>query len=67
MEKNAFVTPVCQVQFKVLSMGLCNAPSTFQRMVAKFSGPRMMFGKTNDVKAQRLGFVLCYLDDILIA
>jgi hypothetical protein len=67
VEKTAFVTPMGQMQFRVLSMGLCNAPSTFQRMVAKVFGKYMLYGGSGGVEEQRLGFILCYLDDILIA
>jgi hypothetical protein len=65
--KTAFVTPMGQMQFRVLSMGLCNAPCSFQRMVAKVFGKYMLYGGGNTVEEQRLGFILCYLDDILIA
>jgi hypothetical protein len=67
VEKTAFITPMGQMQFRVLPMGLCNAPSTFQRMVANIFGKHMLFGGTGDVQMQKEGFILCYLDDILIA
>jgi hypothetical protein len=52
--KSAFKTPVGLYQFKVLSFGLCNAPSTFQAVM-------------NSIFGARLGrFVLVYLDDILV-
>ena len=52
--KTAFLTPMGQYQFKVLSFGLTNAPAIFQRVM-------------NSVFAPYLGkFVLVYLDDILV-
>ena len=32
-DKTAFITRKGQFHFKVLSMGLCNAPSCFQRLM----------------------------------
>ena len=52
--KTAFLTPFGQYQFKVMSFGLCNAPSTFQAMM-------------NWIFAPYLNKFMCvYLDDILI-
>jgi hypothetical protein len=52
--KTAFVTHMGQFQYRVLCLGLTNAPSTFQRMM-------------NDIFAEHLGkFVLVYLDDLLV-
>jgi len=53
--KTAFRTAVGLYEYKVLPMGLCNAPATFQRIV-------------NTVFQEELlqGFMKIYLDDILI-
>lgn len=52
--KTAFKTPMGLYQFRVLAIGLTNAPDTFQNLM-------------NDVFRQHLGkFVLVHLDDILI-
>ena len=52
--KTAFRTRFGSFEFKVLPMGLCNAPSTFQRMMNR------VLGKHLDK------FVLIYLDDLLV-
>ena len=52
--KTAFRTRYGLYEFTVLSMGLCNAPATFMRMMNDILGPYLD------------KFVLCYLDDILI-
>ena len=53
--KTAFRTAVGLYEYKVLPMGLCNAPATFQRIV-------------NTIFQEELleGFLNIYLDDILI-
>jgi hypothetical protein len=52
--KTAFLTPFGQYQFKVMSFGLCNAPSTFQAVM-------------NRIFDRYLNKFMCvYLDDILI-
>jgi len=53
-DKTAFVTRKGQWHFKVLSFGLCNAPSQFDRIMEL-----VMFGLTYDI-------CLIYLDDILV-
>jgi len=53
-DKTAFVTRKGQWRFKVLSFGLCNAPSQFARTMEL-----IMSGLTYDV-------CLFYLDDILV-
>jgi len=53
-DKNAFVTRKGQWRFKVLSFGLCNAPSQFARTMKL-----LLSGLTYDV-------CLIYLDDILV-
>ncbi len=52
--KTAFKTPMGLYQFKVLSFGLCNAPSTFQAVMNSIFGD--LIGRS----------VLVYLDDILV-
>ena len=53
-EKTAFVTPFGSFQFRVLPMGLSNAPSSFQRLM------QHVFKDFLDI------FVCVYLDDIVI-
>ena len=53
-EKTAFVTRYGLYEYTVLPLGLCNAPSTFQRLMNA-----VMSGYIDD-------FVLVYLDDILV-
>ncbi|CAF4563297.1 unnamed protein product, partial [Didymodactylos carnosus] len=53
-EKTAFVTQDGLYQFEVLSMGLMNAPPTFQRVM------------NNIIGYKRWDYVVVYLDDILI-
>ena len=53
-EKTAFVTRYGLFEYTVLLLGLCNAPSTFQRLM-------------NNVMGQYIyEFELVYLDDILV-
>lgn len=52
--KTAFRTPMGHYQWRVLSMGLCNAPSTFQKVMDSVF--KRLIGKS----------VVVYLDDILI-
>ena len=53
-EKTAFVTRYGLFEYTVLPLGLCNAPSTFQRVM-------------NSVMGEYIDdFVLVYLDDILV-
>ena len=54
MEKTAFVTRYGLYEYTVLPLGLCNAPSTFQRLMNE-----VMKGYIDD-------FVGVYLDDILV-
>jgi len=53
--KTAFRTAVGLYEYKVLPMGLCNAPATFQRMVNTIFQDELLEG-----------FMKIYLDDILI-
>eukprot|EP00798_Chlamydomonas_sp_ICE-L_P011161 gene11161-biopygen12616 len=52
--KAAFTTPMGQYEFKVLGMGLANAPATFQAVMNKIFAPYLH------------KFVVVYLDDILV-
>jgi hypothetical protein len=52
--KTAFTTPLGQFEFKVLGMGLANAPATFQAVMNKIFAPYLR------------KFVVIYLDDILV-
>eukprot|EP00798_Chlamydomonas_sp_ICE-L_P020581 gene20581-biopygen29338 len=52
--KTAFTTPMGQYEFKVLGMGLANAPATFQAVMNKNFAPYLH------------KFVVVYLDDILV-
>ncbi|KAJ9533253.1 hypothetical protein QJQ45_018374 [Haematococcus lacustris] len=53
--KTAFVTLEGQFQYKVLSFGLTNAPATLQRVMSRVFEKQL-----------KEGFVLVYLDDILV-
>ena len=54
LRKLTFVTRYGLFEYTVLPLGLCNAPSTFQRLM-------------NDVMGEYIdNFVLVYLDDILV-
>ena len=54
VEKTAFCTNIGQWEYLVMPFGLCNAPSTFQRLM-------------NTVFEKELNsFILVYLDDILV-
>ena len=53
VEKTTFCTNLRQWEYLVMPFGLCNAPSTFQRLM-------------NEVfKREINSFILVYLDDIL--
>jgi hypothetical protein len=52
--KTAFTTPMGQFEFKVLGMGLANAPATFQAVMNQIFAPYLH------------KFVVVYLDDILV-
>ena len=54
IHKTAFVTPDGQYEFLKMPMGLCNAPSVFQRLMHKILG------------SMRHEQVLVYIDDLLI-
>jgi len=54
--KTAFRTPFGHYQFKVLPFGLTNSPATFQRLMSSIFGD--LVGPD--------GFMLCYLDDLLV-
>ena len=54
MAKTTFCTHLGQWEFVVMPFGLCNAPSTFQRLMNK------VFAK------EIISFILVYLDDILV-
>ena len=53
-EKTAFHTPFGLYEWTRMTMGLCNAPGTFQRLMNRVLGPLMY------------QFCLAYLDDIII-
>lgn len=54
VEKTAFNTPLGKYEWKVLPMGLCNAPAVFQAAMNRIFGKHMN------------KFVCVYLDDILV-
>ena len=54
IERTAFVTPAGSFEWLAMPLGLCNAPSTFQRMMVKALGP--LINKC----------VVVYLDDCLV-
>ncbi|MCP4195076.1 MAG: hypothetical protein GY768_31130, partial [Planctomycetaceae bacterium] len=56
--KTAFVVPGGLFQWKYMPFGLCNAPSSFQRLMANVLAP---------ISKKYGNMVLCYIDDILIA
>lgn len=53
-EKTAFCTPFGLFEYNRMPFGLCNAPSTFQRLMERIFGD------------QRFQSLLLYLDDIVI-
>ncbi len=53
IDKTAFITHMGQFAWKVMPMGLTNAPATFQRLM-------------NSVLTPLRGFAVVYLDDILV-
>ena len=53
-EKTAFATSQGLFQFKVLPFGLCNAPSTFERLMDRI------------LQGMRWEMLLVYLDDVII-
>ena len=54
IEKTAFATHSGLYEFVVMPFGLCNAPSTFQRLME-----RVLTGLAQDI-------CIVYLDDILV-
>jgi hypothetical protein len=56
--KTAFNTHMGKFEYKVLPMGLTNAPAVFQAAMNRVFGRHMLFGKDK--------YVCVYLDDILI-
>jgi hypothetical protein len=66
--KTAFVTPFGQFQFKVLCFGLTNAPATFQRVMNQIFGKYLVTsnGSSGTGSTGRTGFVLVFIDDILV-
>ena len=57
-EKTAFIMHIGLYEFLVMSFGLCNAPSAFQRLMN-----RVLFGLNPEEGPM---FVAVYLDDVLI-
>jgi transposase InsO family protein len=63
IEKTGFATPFGNFQFKVMPMGLCGAPGTFQRMMDEtFSAPVTIRGQSVPFDL----FACVYLDDICV-
>ncbi|MCH1581922.1 MAG: macro domain-containing protein, partial [Flavobacteriales bacterium] len=53
-EKTAFITPDGLYEYKVMPMGLVNAPATFQRLMHRVLAPL------------GVGYALVYLDDVMV-
>ena len=67
--KTQFVTPFGSYSYKVLPMGLCNAPSTFQALMNKLFREHLGFPCTSTNPSGTGAserFVLIYLDDIIV-
>lgn len=62
--KTAFTTPYGNFDFRVMPMGLCGAPSTFQYMMDETFRADMMLS-SGDVLSF-LSFIVVYLDDVCI-
>jgi hypothetical protein len=63
VEKTAFCTPYGNFHFKVMPMGLCGAPSTFQYLMDDVFRTPLSIGSSTITYCQ---FLVIYLDDICI-
>ena len=64
IEKTAFTTPHGNFEFKVMPMGLCGAPSTFQYLMDNTFRNPVVLGNGSTVDFSK--FIAVYLDDICI-
>jgi hypothetical protein len=63
IQKTGFTTPMGNFEFKVVPMGLCGAPGTFQMLMDEaFAAPTLLNGASIPFEK----FIAIYLDDVCI-